>query len=72
MMMRPFLFLGQRPLRKVLMSGFSKQFKSKVFKINFFSGSRRVEDWFLRPTFLLQHEGKTNGISFNIRAIVNF
>ena len=53
-------------------AGFSKQFKSKVFKINFFSGSRRVEDWFLRPTFLLQHEGKTNGISFNIRSNSNF
>ena len=47
-------------------AGLSKQFKSKVFKINFFSGSRRVEDWFLRPTFLLQHEGKTNGMSFSL------
>ena len=45
--------------------GFSKKFKSKLFKINFFSGSRRVEDWFLRPTFQLEHEGKTNGISIN-------
>jgi hypothetical protein len=47
-------------------AGLSRQFKSKVFKINFFSGSRRVEDWFLRPTFLLQHEGKTNGMSFSL------
>ncbi|MDA9904398.1 S8 family serine peptidase [Hyphomicrobiales bacterium] len=53
-------------------AGFSKQFKSKVFKVNFFSGSRRVEDWFLKPTFLLQHEGKTNGISFNIGSNRNF
>ena len=45
--------------------GFSQQFKSKLLKINFFSGSRRVDDWFLRPTFQLQHEGKTNGISIN-------
>ena len=47
-------------------AGLSRQFKSKVIKINFFSGSRRVEDWFLRPTFLLQHEGKTNGMSFSL------
>ena len=45
--------------------GFSQKFTSKLFKINFFSGSRRVDDWFLRPTFQLQHEGKTNGISIN-------
>ena len=53
-------------------AGLSKQFKSKVFKINFFSGSRRVEDWFLRPTFLLQHEGKTSGMSFSLGGNRNF
>lgn len=53
-------------------AGLSKQFKSKVFKINFFSGSRRVEDWFLRPTFLLQHEGKTSGMSFSFGSNRNF
>ena len=52
--------------------GFSQKFKSKLFKINFFSGSRRVDDWFLRPTFQLQHEGKTNGISINFGSDRNF
>lgn len=46
--------------------GFSQKLKSEVLQVNFFSGSRRSDDWFLRPTFLLPHDGKTNGISFII------
>ena len=46
--------------------GFSQKFRSQILKINFFSGSRREDEWFLRPTFSLQHDGKTNGASFTI------
>ena len=46
--------------------GFSKNLESEVFRINFFSGSRRSDEWFLKPTFLFQHDGKTNGASLSI------
>ena len=47
--------------------GFSQKIDSQVVQINFFSGSRRSDDWFLRPTFLLEHDGKTHGASVSIR-----
>ena len=46
--------------------GFSKILVSEVFRVNFFSGSRRSDEWFLKPTFLFQHDGKTNGASFSL------
>lgn len=46
--------------------GFSQQVKTTSLQFNFFSGSRRSDDWFLRPTFSLQHDGKSHGFSFAI------
>ena len=46
--------------------GFSKILESEVLRVNVFSGSRRSDEWFLKPTFLLEHDGKTNGASFSI------
>ena len=58
------------PWTKVSEEGFnigvSQNIKSEVLQVNFFSGSRRADEWFLKPTFLLQHDGKTNGASFSI------
>ena len=54
--------------------GISQIFESTVLQANFFSGSRRNDDWFLRPSFLLQHEGKSNGALLSIanKTILNF
>ena len=47
-------------------AGFAQKIKSQIVQVNFFSGSRRSNDWFLRPTFSLEHDGKTNGASIAI------
>ena len=54
--------------------GISQNFESTVLQANFFSGSRRNDDWFLRPSFLLQHEGKSKGVLLSItnKTILNF